>query len=148
RGVTRTVELVFGNIRDADSLSDSAFSATGNWKVVIDFPFDEEGHSPLEDLERVQALQATGNAWRTVCWIPSFFTAEMRSQLGDLVRLDHLLPVPGQTSERFLEATRHLSPDARESARPRMEQQQSAARARLDRKRAVEVQRFIAGATR
>src|SRR5690606_3959685 len=38
RGVTRTVELVFGNIRDADSLSDSAFSATGNWKVVIDFP--------------------------------------------------------------------------------------------------------------
>ena len=131
RGVTRTVELVFGNIRDADSLSDSAFSATGNWKVVIDFPFDEEGHTPLEDLERVQQLQVAGNAWRTVCWIPSFFTAEMRSQLGDLVRLDHLLPVPGQTSERFLEATRHLSPDARESARPRMEQQQSAARARL-----------------
>lgn len=132
RGVQRPVELVFGNIRNSDELSDSSFASSGStWKVVIDFPFDEEGHSPLEDLERVQRLRDQGHAWHTVCWIPSFFTAEKRAQLGDLVRLNHLMPMPGQVSERFAEATKNLSPEARESARPQLEAQQRAARSQL-----------------
>jgi hypothetical protein len=132
RGVQRSVDLVFGNIRNTDELNDSSFASTGTaWKVVIDFPFDDEGHSSLEDLERVQQLLSQGHEWRSICWMPSFFTAEMRSQLGDLVRLNHLLPVPGQTSDRFREATKNLSAEARESARPQLEAQQRAARSRL-----------------
>ncbi len=123
---------MFGNVRDTSELTDNSFASTGStWKIVIDFPFDDEGHSPHEDLDRVERLRELGNEWRTLCWIPSFFTAEMRAQLGALVRLNHLLPVPGQSSERFTEATRHLSPEARESARPQLEAQQSAARSRL-----------------
>lgn len=132
RGVQRQVDLVFGNVRAGGDLTDSSFASSGaTWKVIIDFPFDDEGHTPLEDLARVQQLREQGHEWRTVCWIPSFFTAEMRGQLGDLVRLNHLLPVPGQTSERFTEATKHLSAEARESARPQLEAQQRAARGRL-----------------
>ncbi len=132
RGVKRQADLVFGNVRDTAELNDASFASTGSaWKIVIDFPFDDEGHSPHEDLARVTGLRELGNEWRTLCWIPSFFTAEMRAQLGALVRLNHLLPVPGQSSERFTEATRHLSPEARESARPQLEAQQNAARSRL-----------------
>lgn len=132
RGVRRQADLVFGNVRDTTELAESSFATDGsNWKVVIDFPFDDEGHSPHDDLERIGQLRALGNEWRTLCWIPSFFTAEIRTQLGALVRLNHLLPVPGQMSDRFIQATRHLSPEARESARPQLEAQQNAARSRL-----------------
>lgn len=132
RGVQRQVDLVFGNVRDSGDLTDSAFEPNGsNWKVIIDFPFDDEGHTPLDDLARVQQLQSQGHEWRTVCWVPFFFTTEMRGQLGDLVRLNHLLPVPGQTSERFMEATKHLSAESREAARPQLEAQQRAARSRV-----------------
>lgn len=132
RGVKRRADLVFGNVRDTSELADGSFASSGStWKVVIDFPFDDDGHTPHEDLDRVDRLRRLGNEWRTLCWIPSFFTAEMRAQLGALVRLNHLLPIPGQASDRFTEATRHLSREARESARPQLEAQQSAARSRL-----------------
>ncbi|NLH68357.1 MAG: hypothetical protein GX471_19720 [Candidatus Microthrix parvicella] len=97
----------------------------------MDYPFDEPGWDPRTDLARVEALRAKGNNWRTVCWVPSFFTAELMGQVGDLVRLDHLLPVAGQVSQRFREATSNLSPEAREQARPQLEAQQNAARSRL-----------------
>jgi hypothetical protein len=133
RGERRSVELTFDNVRDSERLPDASFaSPSGGWKVVIDYPFDDEGHTPLEDVARVERLRELGNDWRTICWIPSFFTAEVRKQLGDLVRLDHLFPQPGQASERFAEATRNLSTEAREAARPQLEAQQRAARSRLE----------------
>lgn len=132
RGLTRTVDLVFGNVRDTSELADSAFATTGtNWKVVVDFPFDDEGFDPLADVARAESLRRAGHEWRTVCWIPSFFTAEVRKAVGDLVRLNHLIPVPGQMSDRFREATQHLSPESRESARPQLEAMQKATRERL-----------------
>lgn len=132
RGVPRAVDLVFGNVRDTDELADSAFASSGTtWKVVVDFPFDDEGFDPRADVARVEALRSQGNEWRTVCWIPSFFSANVRGQVGDLVRLNHLIPVPGQMSDRLREATQHLSPESRESARPQLEAMQKATRDRL-----------------
>ena len=132
KGVQRQVDLVFGNIRNAEELDDSSFASNAaSWKVVIDFPFDDEGHGPAEDVARVQRLREQHGDWHTVCWIPSFFTADMRAQLGNLVRLNHLLPVAGQASERFREATKDYSAEVRESARLQLEAQQQAARSRL-----------------
>jgi len=132
RGVARPIDLVFGNIRNADELVDRAFASNGaNWKVVIDFPFDDDGHTPVEDLARIERLREQGHDWRTVCWVPAFFTSEIRSLLGDLVRLNHLVPVPGQVSDRLREAVEHLNLEARESVRPQLEAQQRAARDRL-----------------
>ena len=46
RGSRRTVDLVFGNVRDASWLTDDHFRARpGTWRMVIDHPFDEAGHS-------------------------------------------------------------------------------------------------------
>lgn len=120
KGVQREIDLRFGNIRNHDELPDAAFEPDGDrWQVVIDFPFDEQGHTPLEDLERIDGLRA--NNWQSVCWLPSFFTADFLGQVGDLVLLNHLIPIDDQMSERFRDATRNLSPDQREAARPQMQ---------------------------
>lgn len=132
KGLPRPVDLKFGNIRNTDELTESDFASSGEtWKLVIDYPFDEDGHDARADLARIDALQELGHNWRTVCWVPAFFTAEMLGQLGDLVRLNHLMPVPGQVSDRFRDATANLSAEAREQARPQLEAQQRAARARV-----------------
>lgn len=132
RGLPRAVDLVFGNVHDTNELADNAFSSTGDsWKVVIDFPFDSEGADSRADVARVESLRGRGNEWHTVCWIPSFLTADLRGRVGDLVRLNHLIPVPGQMNERLRDATQHLSAEARESARPQLEAMQRATRDRL-----------------
>jgi len=132
RGLPREVDLVFGNVRDTAELADSVFASSGStWKVVVDFPFDDEGVDPRADLARIETLRGQGHEWRTLCWLPSFFTAELRSRVGDLVRLNHLIPQPGLMSDRLREATRHLSSEARESARPQLEAMQKATRERL-----------------
>jgi hypothetical protein len=132
RGLERNVDLLFGNIRNADELPDSQFVPNGDsWKVVIDFPFDDEGADPNADFARVEALRDHGPSRKTVCWIPSHLTAEVRSQVGDLVRLNHLIPVPGQVSDRLREATQNLSAELREVARSQLEAMQRATRDRL-----------------
>ncbi len=132
RGLKRPVDMAFGNVRDTSELPDSQFaSRNGTWKVIVDYPFDAEGIDPRADIARVEGLRQAGNEWHTICWIPSFFSAELRVLIGDLVRLNHLIPVPGQFSDRLRDATQHLSPESRESARPQLEAMQRAARERI-----------------
>ena len=51
RGSRRGVDVVFGNVRDAGWLTEDHFRARpGTWRFVIDYPFDEAGHSAAEDL--------------------------------------------------------------------------------------------------
>ena len=46
RGSRRSVDLVFGNVRDAGWLTEDHFRARpGTWRLVIDYPFDDPGHS-------------------------------------------------------------------------------------------------------
>ena len=52
-----TVDLVFGNVRDAGWLTEDHFRARpGTWRLVIDYPFDDPGHSAAEDLARLDRL--------------------------------------------------------------------------------------------
>ncbi|WP_326641577.1 hypothetical protein OG884_02190 [Streptosporangium sp. NBC_01755] len=56
RGSRRTVDLVYGNVRNAEELPDSALLAEGDrWKLVIDFPFDEQNFGPNDDLARIES---------------------------------------------------------------------------------------------
>ena len=128
-GLRRDVSVVFGNLRDANDLPDGAFANDGpNWKVIIDFPFDDQGHSPRQDLERLDGLRAGGASWSTLCWLPAFFTASTLDVLGKLVKLNHILA----SEQRFTEATASLSPVARQSAKPLLEAMRAAARNQLD----------------
>ena len=110
RGLRRDVSVSFGNIRDTAELPDAVFANdTATWRFVVDFPFDDAGHTPLEDLERLDRFRQNNSSWSTLCWLPAFFTAQTLDTLGRLVRLNHVL----LNDDRFAEATLSLSPVAR-----------------------------------
>ena len=97
------------------------------WKLIIDFPFDEAGHGPRDDLSRVQAFrQAHPDGTKTLCWIPAFFSLEAQKDLGMLVILEHIL-----TGERFAHYVNHLSPQDRPAAKSLLENQRSVLRQRV-----------------
>ena len=126
-GRSGAVEVVFGNVRE---LPDESLRAQGtDWKVVIDFPFDAEGHTPADDLARLEQFRSRGEPSRTVCWVPAFFTPRARcGTSAPCVILDHIL-----TGERFRELRAHLSPVDRAAARSLLENQRSQLQQRMHR---------------
>jgi len=131
RGSRRAVDVVFGNVRDASWLTDDHFRARpGTWRVVIDHPFDEAGHSAAEDLARVDRMKDTGLQSRTVVWLPRFLAEERMRDVRRLVVLDWLL---GGAGERWTTHADHLSEVDRVQARAILETQRSALREGLRR---------------
>jgi hypothetical protein len=131
RGSRRDVEVVFGNIRDTGWLPDSAFEAgAGTWRLVIDYPFDEQGRSAAEDLARLDDLRGRGVVNRTIGWVPRTLSRERRDELGRLVILDWVLGGPG---DRWTQNANHLSEADRVQARTILESQQESLRDRLRR---------------
>jgi hypothetical protein len=125
RGTKRVVELVYGNVRDPADLGDSMFAPThGGWRVVLDYPFDEEGHGPVEDLDRAAALHERRPA-RTVCWVPRHLTAQAERDLGRYVRLHYAL------GPSFEQLTIDLSDNDRAIARQQMTAQRDQLASRL-----------------
>src|SRR5205807_11592 len=101
-----TVELLFGNVRDPDSLTDAQLVHSGSdWRVVIDYPFDEPTETRSNDFARLERLRARGNPARTVCWIPLFLTEERMRELSTLVKIEHLFA----TKDGFDRNAEHLS---------------------------------------
>lgn len=126
RGTRRVVEIVYGNVRDASDLTDSEFQPTHDgWRVVFDYPFDEEGHTPLEDLERIRRLRDQAPA-HTVCWVPRHLTSQALSDLGRYVRLRYAL------GPSFDQLAGHLSDNDRAIARQQMNSQRDQLRSRLE----------------
>jgi hypothetical protein len=122
-GLRRDVTVVFGNVRDTANLPDATFGNDGpNWKLIMDFPFDDMAHGPLDDLERLDRLREGAASWSTLCWLPSHFTPATLDVLGRLVRLNHVLA----SDQRFNEATAMLSPADRAAAKPVLETMRSA----------------------
>ncbi|MEN3284734.1 MAG: hypothetical protein V7607_5874 [Solirubrobacteraceae bacterium] len=113
RGTRRRVDVVFGNVRDESQLDSDVLAASGDrWKVVLDYPFDAPGHSPDEDVERLDRWRSERPSSRTVCWIPAFFSSALQAQLKRLVIIDHVLE--GERLDQFAD---HLSRADRLQAR-------------------------------
>lgn len=113
RGTARKAEIIFGNVRDHANLKDSDFrpSQTHALRLVVDYPFDEPGHTPAEDHQRVDQLRVSdGEAPFTVVWLPQFFTNEQMNKLGELVVIEHLLSNNG-----WRDYTARIAEDSRES---------------------------------
>ncbi len=126
RGTRRTVDVVFGNIRDNEDLPDDVLRSAGDrWKVVIDYPFDP-GHSPHEDLERLERWRSEHGGVQTVCWVPAFLSHQLQLDLKRLVIVDHVLG-----GERLTQYADHLSPQDRQQARGLLEDHRSALEQRL-----------------
>lgn len=119
RGSRREVDLTFGNVRDSSWLTEDHFAARpGTWRLVIDHPFDEDGHSSAEDIARVDRLLATGQPQRTLVWLPMFLSADKMRDLRRLVILDWLFE---GTGERWASHADHLSETDRATARAILE---------------------------
>jgi hypothetical protein len=117
RGSTRHIDVVFGNVRDTGDIADHALTADGSRpKLVIDFPFDQAGRSPDDDLERLDAWTEAHDPTNTVCWLPSFFNTEGLTALRNYVAVDEVLKL-----DRFEQHTQHLSASQRAEAKPIIE---------------------------
>ena len=123
RGSKRSCDLLFTNVR---TLTDEALRSTEDWKLIIDFPFDSEGHSPVEDLDRLDKFRERNERQRTLVWLPSFFSARTQGELAKLVVIDRLLL--GNNLDQHSE---HLSLQDRQTARLLLQNQQSALSQRL-----------------
>ena len=131
RGSRREVEIVFGNVRDATWLAEETFKAgRDTWRFVVDFPFDDQGHSVRDDDRRVDDLAQRGLVTNTVVWLPHFISAERRNELGRLAILDWLLSGPG---DRWQNMSNDLPVADRAQARSILENQRDALRERLRR---------------
>jgi hypothetical protein len=125
RGSKRECTFVFANIRE---LPDASLETNGDrWRMIIDYPFDEDNRSPKDDLSKIQLFKTNHpDGSKTLCWIPAFFGAAAEKDLGKLVVLEHVL-----AGERFDTYCQHLSPQDRQAAKSILESQQSALRQRI-----------------
>ena len=131
RGSRRAVDAVFGNVRDAGWLNEDHFRARpGTWRFVIDYPFDEAGHSAAEDLARLDRLIEGGLKSRTIVWLPKFLSEERMGEVRRLVILEWLL---SGTGERWTRHADHLSEVDRAQARAILESQRTGLREALRR---------------
>ncbi|OSM06737.1 hypothetical protein [Magnetofaba australis] len=121
RGTPRTLDIVFANVRE---MADEALKSDHDrWKLVIDFPFDAEGHTPQDDLAALERFRDRHRdaPSRTLCWLPTFFSREVQTDLGNLVKMEHVLA----SDDRFRDYANHLSEVERASARSLMDNQRS-----------------------
>src|SRR5690606_21351229 len=96
RGTRRRCRVLYGNVREMTSRHFLA-AETDDVRVVLDFPFDDRGHSPEEDVATVERfVDDHPKGTPTVVWLPSFFSNEIQTMLGRLVRLQHVERNPGQ----------------------------------------------------
>lgn len=115
RGTSRPVEVIFGNVRRADWLTDNHFepAEAGAWRVIIDYPLEEANHSSVEDLERIDRLKEHGLKARTLVWVPHFLAEAKRVDLRRLGVLTWVLA----NDERWRDHADHLSEADRITAR-------------------------------
>ncbi len=123
RGSKRTCDLLFTNVR---TLPDESLRSTDDWKLIIDFPFDSDGHSPIEDLDRLSTFRDKNEHHRTLVWLPSFFSTRTQGELAKLVVIDRLL-----LGNNLDQHSQHLSLEDRQTARLLLQNQQSALSQRL-----------------
>jgi hypothetical protein len=105
RGTDRLGHLRFGNVRRMTA--EQLLCPEGHdWRLVVDYPFDDEGFGPPDDEKALEAFLQTHAAgtW-TLVWLPTFFSKDMQRVLGDLVILEHILS-DGPTTRQYVS---HLS---------------------------------------
>lgn len=98
-----------------------------DWRLIVDYPFDDAGFGPHDD-ERVleDFVAQTGGSW-TLVWLPSFFSKAINELLGELVILDHVLE-SSQTKQKYLA---DLSVDQQARAQTDLENLRNQKRSRI-----------------
>lgn len=129
RGGRRDVRVFYRNIRE---LSFDALEAHGDtWSMIVDYPFDEESHSPTDDQHNLDSyLEERPDGTDTVAWLPMFLSKSGKQRLGRLVKVEYVL-------DRFNQFSQDYSAEDRPNLRQQLESLRSALRTQL--KQALEV---------
>jgi hypothetical protein len=94
RGTRRKGTLQLGNVRE---LAYDAFESQANgFTVLIDYPWDEPGHSVEEDRQKAMAVRKTRGTLHTVCWLPRHMTPTEIAIITDLAAVRFLQSPEGQ----------------------------------------------------
>jgi hypothetical protein len=105
-------------------MQDGSFNARdGAWKVLINVPIPparEQESNPADAEAQLDAYQPPGGSTSTIAWIPAYFTAHARHELGQLVIIDRLL-----AGNRLESYAANLSATDRAQARILLENQHS-----------------------
>lgn len=125
RNTERKGRIRFGNIRKMGP-EQLACAPEHDFQVVVDYPFDEPGFGPNDDLQVLLDFEEQGTGSWTVSWLPSFFSREINDLLGDLVVLDHILA--RENTRAYLA---HLRLDDRDRAQLDLENLRSQKKARV-----------------
>ncbi|MBV9997779.1 MAG: hypothetical protein JO015_01570, partial [Verrucomicrobia bacterium] len=94
--------------------------------LVVGYPIDRENRGPKDGLARLEGFRTDRGSARTLVWLPSLLGSQAQKDLGQLVRLDHIL-----SQNRFADYVRDLSQVDRESARSILTNQRDALGQRL-----------------
>ncbi|MET8349019.1 phage resistance protein [Micromonospora sp. NPDC005206] len=130
RGRRHQIDVVFGNVRNRDELPDSALVTAGEiWRVVVDYPFDDEQHTRRDDFARVESLIHNGAEGRTIFWLPLYLTADRLGSVGTLVKVNYVLA--GGGDDRLRTLAPDLLPADRLQTKLMLEQQQKTLTTRL-----------------
>lgn len=124
RGTPRRTNVVFTNVRDL--ASESLKGDEDCWRIIIDYPFDDQNHSVRDDIDRIEKFLSEEEPTRTICWLPSFFNHDSLQALGILVRLEHILK-----ENQFPSYVQHLADTDRETARSQLESQREQLRSQI-----------------
>ncbi len=134
RGRRWYVGFVYDNVRTTTPQSFRA-SNDEDLRVVLDYPFDEMGHGPRDDEERLHKILAelgekeAERGLPTIVWLPAFIDEDMRRVLGDLCVLDALV---GLQDKDLAARVPWVSMDELARVRGTLEQQQGHKRQQLE----------------
>jgi hypothetical protein len=94
RNTRRKGVLRLGNVRE---LPYDAFEApVGGFTILVDYPWDEPGHSVEEDRQKAMSVRKTRGNRYTVCWLPRHMSPTELSIMTDLAAVRFLQSKEGQ----------------------------------------------------
>ena len=126
QGTRRTFQIHYTNIREKGHLHELKAGAVP--QLILDYPFDEEGFHPKDDLRRLEAYRASEDDTRTFVWLPFFLSKRTLSELGRLIQIDYVL-----AGQRFSQYVQHLAQSDRPSAENLLKNQRNALEERMRR---------------
>lgn len=90
RNTRRPGHLRFGNVRKLGA-EQLRCPEGHDWRLVVDYPFDDATFGPNDDLAVVERMTDEGSGTWTLVWLPSFFSEASNKVLGKLTVLEHML---------------------------------------------------------
>lgn len=98
-----------------------------DWRLIVDYPFDDEGFGPSANLAVLDEFASTGTGSWTLVWL-ELFSKSITELLGNIVILEYLL----ETTETKRRAVAHLSVENQSRALLDLDNLRNQKRARLN----------------